>query len=293
MLMIQTRFIKPLTLAALVLTASWVHAQNAGPSTGSGESGVAWPRTFTGQPDFAFTREEVLKEAKGRAVNGNEPLMGLAPTLAELSNDETRFDPLGLAKLSSATTVSRTDTSPTAPAQTLMEKLLANASALPSFSTSYTVDMNEFSTTLNQTIRSTVSGWKPDKTRYSYEGLIGGLTLQAVVTSPVRYAIINGQRYGEGDTFQLKVPVNVPDAEITEALRKKLPVSGTVPASAYEQYEAAYENAIAAFAEERNRDPAVGRQDLSLPVTVQSIQPRKVKLGVNGEEHELLIKFSY
>lgn len=282
-----------------MLLAAWAampayaqQAAGAAPAAAT-DAGIDWPRTFTGQPDFAFTREEIAKEAKERAASTKDASLAQLPTVGQLVADDTKLDPLGLAGLSSATTVSRSTVSSSQPVQSLMDKLLANASALPTFETSYTVDVNEFTTTLNQTIRSTVAGWKPDKSRYSYGALINTLTLQAVVTSPVRYAIINGQRYAEGDTFQLKAPLSVPDTEITEALQKKMPVSGTVPPSAYDQYETAYENAIAAFAAERDKNPEIGRQNLSLPVTVVSIQPRKVTLSVNGEEHELVVKFAY
>lgn len=290
--MIPTRSTS-LALLFAVLVAGAAYAQASTPQTGTGENAVDWPRTFTGQPDFAFTREEVLKDARARPQTGKDTSSVRMPTLNEVATDETRLDPLGLAALGSSTTVSSSAVSSSQPAMTLMEKLLANSTALPTYTVSYTVDMNEFRTTLQQTIRSTVNSWKPDRSRYSYAGLISGLTLQAVVTSPEKYAIINGQRYAEGDTFQLKAPLSVPDTEITAALEKKMPVSGTVPENAYDQYQTAYEETISSFAAEREKNPDIGRQTLSLPVTVVSIVPRKVKLNVNGEEHELGIKFTY
>jgi hypothetical protein len=285
------------TLALLGL----VFAAHAQQSTSSGADKMEWPRTFSGQPDFAFTREEAITEARIRSARDNEP-MPLIPTLQQLMNDDTNLDPLGLNRpvITSATEVSSTEsdngvsgTAAPARAMTLLEKLMANAVALPQVSGTLSTNVAEFRTNLFTTISNTVSNWNPTAGRYNFDAVISTLTLQAVVTSPVKYAVINQQKYVEGDTFQLQVPVDVPDLEITNALQAQMPVSGTLSPDIYAQYQQVYTEVYNAFSSARSRNVALGRQMVTVPVSIRAIEPRKVFLDVNGQTYELPIRFAY
>ncbi|MBI1309335.1 MAG: hypothetical protein GC129_05780 [Proteobacteria bacterium] len=269
-------------LFLLVLPAAAAHAQAAVTKADSFD----WPKSFSGQPDFAFTRAEALDEATSRAKQENEPAPAL-PTLPDLINDESKIDPLHLyhAQDVSSTTSSNTLALPVAAAP--------KASQLPSFSNSYRADLSEFRATLAQTVSETIATWHPDASRYSFGGLVNGLTLQTVSTSPVRYAVINGHRYEPGSSFQLKAPVSVPEDAIATALQAKMPVKGVLTDDLYSKYNAAYEEALSNFNAARTANPAVARQNLTVPVVVRSIEPRRVVLSVGGEEHELTVKFTY
>lgn len=285
-----------LLAAAMLVLAVSAHAQ----TKSVGAEKLEWPRTFSGQPDFSFTREEAITEARTRSARENEP-MPLIPTLQQLVGDDTQLDPLGLTKPveTSITLVSASDagltSGTTVPvrAMTLLEKLMANAVALPEVSGTLSTNVAEFRANLITTISTTIGNWKPAAGRYDFGAIINGLTLQAVVTSPVKYAVINQQRYVEGDTFQLQVPVAVPDLEITSALQAQLPVSGTLPPEQMAQYQDAYKKVLDDFNYARSRDLTVGRQTVTVPVTIRAIEQRKVILDVNGQSYELPVRFAY
>lgn len=294
-----------LTVIASFLATSFlvpqIHAQTS--SGTSKAQRLEWPRTFTGQPDFAFTREEAVSEARTRANRENEPLP-LAPSLAQLINDDTVLDPLrqSAASISAAAEAEAADVSGTevptgAPVvtggQTLMERLMAQSLDLPIVSSTTKPDLTEFRNQLSATISGTIANWQPQAGRYNFEGVLNGLVLQAIVTSPVKYAVINQQRYVEGETFRITVPLAVPDAEIDAALLARMPAEGTLPAPLMESYQAAYKEALTGFAAARNKTPTVGQQTLVLPVRITGITPRQVLLDVNGQPYALTIRYAY
>lgn len=258
---------------------------------------LEWPRTFTGQPDFAFTRDEALTEARTRAARDNEALPQ-TPSLLQLLNDDSTLDPLGLTKpvIVSGTDVSGTENpsgTTISPGQSLMQKLMSTAVGLPTVSSTQFTDISEFKSQLAVTISNTVAGWQPSVAGLNIEPLLTSLVLQAIVTSPLRYAVINQQRYQEGDTFQIRVAMPVPAMEIAAALQKQLPPEGTLPADLYARYLAACDDALKAFANARAANPQLGSQMVNLPVTVTHISERKVLLDVNGQPYALTIRFTY
>lgn len=289
-------------LLALVLTAMvpLVHAQNQ-PRPVSRATKLEWPRTFSGQPDFLFTRDEAMTEARARAAREKEPLP-LTPSLKQLMEDDGSLDPLSIktpdvsdtvADVSGSGTegVSETDIVPTG--QSLMDRLMAQAVDLPIVSSTTQTDMTEFSRQLGATISSTIANWQPTADRYNFEAVINSLVLQAIVTSPVKYAVINQQRYQEGETFRLTVPMSVPDATIQTAMDARMPVSGTLPEALMTSYAAAYKTAWDNFQFYRNKNPSIGQQTMVLPVRITTISQRQVTLDVNGQTYNLSIRYAY
>jgi hypothetical protein len=198
--------------------------------------------------------------------------------------------------VSSTTDASGTvvDTSATAPkGQSLMDRLMAQSVDLPAVASAGKPDLSEFSAQLSATISNTIANWQPQLGRYDFGAVLNSLVLQAIVTSPVKYAVINQQRYVEGETFRITVPVSVPDAEISTALRAQMPASGTLPASLQASYEEAYSGALQGFSAKRNQSPEIGRQTLILPVRIIAITPRQVMLDVNGQSYALQIRYAY
>lgn len=295
---------KSLLLTALLATTFLVpvHAQtsNGTSATSSKAQRLEWPRTFSGQPDFAFTRDEALAEARARAARENAPLP-MAPTLPLLLNDDAAFDPLGINKIMvSETTVDASgtiiETSGTVPAnngQSLMERLMAQAVDLPAVASTAKPDLTEFNAQLSATISNTIANWQPQPGKYDFGGVLNSLSLQAIVTSPVKYAVINQQRYVEGETFRITVPLQVPESEITAAMRVQMPVSGTLPATLQASYEEAYTAILGGYTAKRNLNPTLGQQTLVLPVRIIAITPRQVMLDVNGQSYALQIRYAY
>lgn len=305
--LIKTRSTSLLALAALgLLVAGGARAQEGNgqllqqSSSSSKAQKLEWPRTFSGQPDFAFTRDEALLEARTRSEKENEPLP-LSPSLQQLVNDDSTLDPLGVnAPKKDVSSTDPSDTTVTDPSdtqpmngQSLMERLMAQSVALPTVAAVAAPDLTEFKARLNATITQTVANWQPQSGRYNFDAVIHGLVLQAIVTSPLKYAVINQQRYAEGETFRISVPMSVPDDILATALRAQMPVSGTLPASLQASYDDAYQNALGTFNAKRAQTPEIGQQTLILPVRVVAIMPRQVQLDLNGQPYTLSIRYAY
>lgn len=294
MLMIKIRFTSATSLA--LLAALLAPLSGWAQSGGSKAQRLEWPRLLSGQPDFAFTRDEAFQDAVAKA-NREGGEMPKVYSLTNLIDDQTVFDPLGLNHQTVSATVAglgeESQVSSTLQPLAVIDPLMANVMVLPSFNTSYTVDLGEFRASLVLTLNQTITNWRPPSNRFDFNDIGNGLTLQAVVTSPERYAVINGQRYAQGDTFQLQVPVTVPDMEIDAALQKRLPVSGTVSVEVSSQYQKAYEDVLGEFYKARSGKPSLGQQVVMVPVKVKAIQPRKVVLDIQGEEHVLQVRFAY
>ncbi|MCA3244737.1 MAG: hypothetical protein INF43_05500 [Alphaproteobacteria bacterium] len=251
---------------------------------------LEWPRTFTGQPDFAFTRDEALAEARARAARNGEPTPQL-PTLLTLSADDSVPDPLRLQTNGPVTdgTLRLTEDETTVS----MTVLLGAANALPVYASPTVPDLSEFRATLAGVISATLANWQPDPARYDLGNVVNTLTLQAIVTSPDRYAVINGGRYGEGSSFLMRVPLAVPDSEVIRAVGAEMPAVGTFDDASQAAYTAAYEETLADYAAARNANPLLGQQALNLPVVVKEIQTRKVVVEVAGRPYDLTMRYRY
>lgn len=286
MFMIPTRCtsrMRPvLALILLLLLAPGLAAHAQERSQSRPQKRVDWPRTFGGQPDFEFEREETLNERAKESVNQGVPPPD-APTLESLLEDAS-LDPLALDGAPSLTTV----TDVTATSVTATESL--GGSTLPSFTTPELSDLTEFKTSLTQALQNHMQNWQPDLTRYSLDYLLRDLQLQTVVTSPLRYAVINGQRYQVGDRFQLPLSVAPSDVELIDILQSQMPAPGTLPPETMARYRDAVDAAIRKLADDRQKRPQQYQQTVTAPATVLDIQSRKVILSLNGQRYELPIR---
>jgi hypothetical protein len=257
---------------------------------------LEWPRSFTGQPDFAFTRDEAFAEARARAARENTPTPTF-PSLLLIATDETVPDPLRLKMQGTNPTINTLGEEISATVVSgsisLLDKLLGNMQGLPSYATPSTVQAGEYRGSIQSLISQTVANWKPDANRYDFSAALETLVLQAVVTSPQQYAVINGTRYTVGSSFLLRVPLMVPDMEIMEALDAAAPDGMGLDEVTLKAYAEVREEALAAFAAARNRTPAVGQKVLNIPVVVERIEPRRVMLNVNGQQKPLAVKYAY
>lgn len=260
------------------------------PASAQTPAKLDWPRTFTGQPDFAFTRDEALAEARARAARSNTAAPQL-PTILTLAADETPPDPLRL-RPALAEAVLQGEASPESWDATQADSAILSA-ALPVYATPTVPDTTEFKATLGQAITRAVAAWQPDASRYNLGDVIQTLTLQAVVTSPKRYAVINNTRYEEGGSFLMRVPLSVPDSEIIAALNREMPASGSFDDASMAAYTTAYEDALAAFASARTANPQLGQQALNIPVVVRQIDSRSVDLEVQGKVYPLRMLYRY
>ncbi len=177
--------------------------------------------------------------------------------------------------------------------QSLMDKLMAQAVDLPAVAGGSEPDLTEFRGQLSATISRTLANWQPDSKRYNFSSVLNGLSLQAIVTSPVSYAVINQHRYEVGDTFRISVPMRVPEEAITAAMENQMPVSGTLTPALEANYRKVYGEVMDGFVATRTRNPGIAMQTLVIPVRVLTISRREVMLDLDGQPHALQIRYSY
>ncbi len=284
--------------ALLLLVASGAFAQTGG----SRAENLEWPRTFTGAPDFIFTRDEAVTKARSDAARSGSPIP-MVPSVETILNDDGTLDPLGVTSpvvvaVSGTTDVSGTegeevDIISVSNRQSLMDKLMAQAVDLPTVEAASEPDLTEFRGQLSATISRTLANWQPDSKRYNFSSVLNGLSLQAIVTSPVSYAVINQHRYQVGDTFRISVPMRVPEDALTRAMENQMPVSGTLTPALEENYRKVYGEVMDSFTAARTRNPDIAMQTLVIPVRVLSITRREVMLDLDGQPHALQIRYAY
>ncbi|TKW61668.1 MAG: hypothetical protein DI628_03305 [Blastochloris viridis] len=284
--------------ALLLLAASSAVAQ----TSGSNAENLEWPRTFTGAPDFIFTRDEAVTKARTDAARSGSAIP-LVPNIEMVLEDDSELDPMGAKKpqivmVSGTEAVSGTegeevDIVAVGSRQSLMDKLMAQAVDLPAVAGSTEPDLTEFRGQLVATISRTLANWQPDSKRYNFSSALNGLSLQAIVTSPVSYAVINQHRYEVGDTFRISVPMRVPDEVVSSAMEAQMPVSGTLTPALEANYRKVYGEVMDGLTAARSRNPEIGMQTLVIPVRVLSIARREVMLDLDGQPHALQIRYSY
>lgn len=286
-----TRALFLLLPLALLAGAAWADDAAAPPPSKRQGQGYAWPRTFGGQSDFEFDKAEVLQEK-----TAEDARLGIAapkvPTLEDLLDDETVTLIRAPAPKDGAAPSGTAAVSETAAAYEV-PGFEVDASTLPSVTEVKNLDLGEFRAGLARTVQNLVNAYQPRAGQFGLDYLMDGLILQAIVTSPEKYAVINGRQYREGDRFQIGVNLGPSDMEFIDALQAQLPPDGSMPASQAEQYRGVYESVISTLAGLRNTNPAVLTKSFPIPATVVQIKTRTVVLDFNGQRHELAIKFTY
>lgn len=287
MLLIMRPFLTIVLLAIAAPALAQSQAGNNLPKASQADR-LNWPRTFTGQPDFAFTRDEALIESRRRAAQDNLPLP-TTPMLEALLTDQGGPDPLKLG----SSAVSLTDVF-AEDADLLSTTVMISASdSLPDLGSGPVTDLSGFRQNLPQLLAQSIAEWQPDLAQYDFSFITRQLTLQAIVLSPLTYTVINQQRYTAGDTFMLTVPLDVPDQRLEQALLSALPPSSTMSLPDYAAYTDAVQAQMAAFQQARSANPAIGQQQVRIPVRVVAITARHVALEVNGQPFELAIRYAY
>lgn len=271
----------PLLLTTLLLASGVASAQTRGTQ-------VEWPRSFTGQPDFEFTKDEVMAaKIKEAAAQGQLPPK--APTLGDLLDDEVVDPLLGMqadtAQDGSATAVVKQ--------RTKLPEVKLGSGSLPKLAGQEDVDASGFENALQYIVRRKVEDFVLENGRYSLGHLLNGLMLQAVVTSPISYAVINGNRYQVGDSFTVPVYAGPSDAELMAALASRVPAKGSLDDKVLVRYRDVYENFLKSLALARASNPHKLQKRFTVPATIVEIGHRKVVIEFNGQRYELAVRYAY
>ncbi len=258
------------------------------------QSRLAWPNTFTGQPDFDFTREEVIADFERRQTE-----TGIAVQIGDTKQlfRKTLLDPLGIGSpVSSGSTTGKT-------AGRGPKRISANVSSFDATDFTQTItlssatsstqpntDLSEFKNYLTELLTNSDALKDTPVSEQSVQRQMNNLALQSVVTAPVKYAIINNIRYAEGDRFALTVNY-IPDIEIIEALLEQaLPPQQSVPFSTYQELLTIRDEVLEEYKKDRQENPNKFMQRHQLYVTVESIASRQVVLNVDGVDYVLSLR---
>jgi hypothetical protein len=275
-------------LGAPGLAAAQIQAPAAGPASATR---LNWPRTFAGQPDFEFSRADVVAERTRKAHEDNTGVP-LLPTLNDLLED-IPLDPLGLEVATAGTTTVSGTAHENLASLAGKPEVGISASTLPDFAAPADIDLTEFRNSMAQALASYLRGWHPDLRQYDLGFLLRGLTLQSLMTSPRQMATINGRRYHVGDQLKATVTLTPSDQDLIAVLEAQLPPPGTVSPAQAKRYKEAYENMVGTLAAQRQKQPQLYQRSFVLPVTVRAIASRKVTLDFNGVTYDLAIPYAY
>ncbi|PIZ31723.1 MAG: hypothetical protein COY40_01275 [Alphaproteobacteria bacterium CG_4_10_14_0_8_um_filter_53_9] len=246
-----------------------------------------WPRTFTGQPDFEFTRSDIIKDATESATRQGQPVP-TPPTLEDLL-DDVELTPLDAPVIASPAGTEEVQDA-TADAATTKA---ARGNILPLLQAEREVDMSEFKTMLHAALKQQVDAYHIDPVRTDTSYLLRNLILQTVVTSPIQYAMINGKRYSVGETLQVPLSLGPSDVEQLALLETLMPPPESMTPSLYAQYEEAKEQVVATLASRKQSQPTVYQKTFTLPVTLVGVAPRKVQVQFQGQRYELALPYRY
>lgn len=243
---------------------------------------VRWPATtsFRGQPEFEFSREEVLKDAetskvagRGRAVSGEM----LAPSIGNLIQ-RSLTNPFDTEVGDSAT---RGDIP-----QISLDIQIPD---LPDLTVEDRLNLDEFESFLQSLLRAAPEQFAADFSDYDFSKELNKVVISSMMASPDPYVVINGRRFREGDRFLLPVRVQDNTSRIEQMIDDQLPNPHSVTEGTYQKFVQMRNDAIADYSrrrEEALKASANGNVH-NVSVTVRKILHRQVLVSVEGKEYVL------
>jgi hypothetical protein len=272
---------------------------------------ATWPKTFSGQPDFDFTREEVIKELKGKQKE-----LGFKPYIANLEDimitesidpftpkpryrqiplvgeGVTRNPFLPAQLLENENLNSTGEEAITTPEKSLLNlpdfeliatDISAHIGEANSATTAPFLDLTEFETYLDK-LAAELS--KPatelDLATVDLAPEVQELNIQSIVTSPLKYAIVNGRRYKVGESIPLTLKIPVVSTPVDHALIAELPNESQLDAETYAAYKAVYEKIIAKHSTKKEE-----LIEKNVQAYIKNIERRTIILVIFGKEYEI------
>ena len=292
MFTMQNSYKPILMICAVVLgvsTLTSVHAQSRTNRNGQ----LAWPRTFSGQPDFDFERQEVINERKALEDNGEEVLAtpGSFDTLLRVPVvDPFNFNATGEKKKDDAEESSRITF--TELNQTVENTLVENSEFSTQSAESEELDLDKFETFLADIMNQALKSSEPDPEQINVQALLSRIRIQTIATSPLKYAVINNQRYQEGQALVVAVPTMPSLTPVVAAMNENIPAENRVGKDAYKQYTDVRDSLIKGLKEKRGKEPRHHMIKLPVKIHVQRIERRQITVNILGEEHVIELKYA-
>lgn len=265
-----------------------------------------WPQTFQGQPDFDFSREEVVKELEKRKIElGFEPYIATVEDLMNTNN----VDPFVLKPRYRIDKTGDQNVNPFLPKQLLNntrlkepEEVIETAAAevdvnekapkLETQEVDLTVDFKAFEAMLAKVVEKNAQLQEPDLSNVNLSPELKKLRLQSITLSPQKYASINNRRYSEGDRFTILVNVKSTFKNITPILDAQMPKEENVSEENFAEYQKIREQAETNYTRLMN-EKASKTSRHRVNVRVAAIESGRVVLQIAGRKYALKLKRSY
>lgn len=277
---------------------------------------IPWPSTFAGQPDFDFSRQELIDELR-KEQRDNTPADEEVPPLElpaswQLLYSSNIIDPFANQRINrqlrdgETAAQSAANNEANAPAQPIdinqMSELFGRdlsaelpsspnllSAALPRFNETE-VNLSEFRDFIDNLISREMSRQQANLQDTDFQPYINNLTIQSIVTSPYKYVLINNRRYTVGDRFLLPVESTIDAGSIEDRVNNFIPPAETVSEDVYAQYISIRDAALQTLAERLNT-PSINTESYKVSVTIREIERQKVIVSVLGKEYELKMRF--
>ncbi|MFZ2620121.1 MAG: hypothetical protein WAX89_04540 [Alphaproteobacteria bacterium] len=292
----MTRICSNAFLLLLAATAaSSAYAQTASPTTPTTQASTArssaassrmeWPKTFTGQPDFDFVRDDVLKERQRKKENG-EDVGGELPTWRDLLQVK-RIDTF-MPKLIISSTEPLLGYDATAEDQPEEEPTPANE--LPKVEAVADLDLEEFKAQLQDALDTAIKKAKPHYEEVNVAAEVQRIQVSTISTSPLKYAMLNNKKYKEGEHLLLQVRTMPSLEEVTFAINQTMPDAASMNAESYAAYAKLRDNVLTDFTNKRQTSPDMFVTKHPLKVLVKRIASRSITYEVLGKEYDVNLK---
>lgn len=257
---------------------------------------LPWPRTFTGQPDFVFTKEEVAAE---RVRKGAElGLIFTQPTLKDIfthSVDASKLlSPLTEPdiiddSLATAEDIENAEIS----ALENLDEYVTDTNELPDLADEAPVlDLSEFRAHLYKLIDQTVQNATLNEANLNITQELQRIIIQTIALSPQKYAIVNNQRVHEGQKFMLPVTLTTTPETINAVLDKALPPENLLLPETFALYKELRDEVASDYAKTHAISPAAHQITRPLPVTIKAIRHRQIDIKVGNKIHTINVSFA-
>lgn len=259
---------------------------------------LPWPKTFSGQPDFDFNRDDLIKELKekGDIISNKKATQATMKRLLQT----TIINPFSHQVTETAITSKQNKINKDALAELfgdIPENIKTgnqskNNATLPGYNKNKSIDLTEFADFLNNIIKQRVKLNKERMKGRDFSNDLNKITIQSIVTSPIKYTIINNNRFRIGDRFLIPIQSKIFYSEIDALLAPYIPQPESFSEDVYKKYVDIKNKTIEKYKSENTKGTAnVIVHNIS--VTIRDILHRKVIVSVYGHEYELKIKHAF
>lgn len=251
-----------------------------------------WPRTFTGQPDFDFNKQEVVAERQKRANEGEQ--ISAAPatwlnllrdssitpyTIKTAQDEKDQTDPENVGSLQAELNAAL-DSSPTSSVVDPDQPITTKEDSEKSQSRK----MAEFKDFLTNALEQNLPNVPASQREINVNKILKELNIQTIATSPAKYVLINNRRYHEGEV--VRIPVRVPpDVKAVESLLASyLPDPAIVGNESFKAYNEIKQSVFKAFVRKRASN-AKYMKDVPLEIHIKTITPQKFTANILNKKH--------